>query len=257
MIAGCAPNKSDVADRIFSEAVRYMDEGNFNMAKLKLDSIIRFYDDRPRQAKQAKEMLNRVNIKEQEKSLQFLDSMLKENEKLKHLLVRNFVSSEDVGTGKFFTHRRQLPANSFNRTFIKAHLNEQGDFFISSRYHGQKWIDHQQIRAYYRDKSVLSQVVPADGVNNRRFENSPDKWEVINFRDGLDNGIIDFIASNWQLPIRIQFIGQEHHFIILEQFDREAIRDGYELSFIFRDIQKIKEEKEIVNSTLRQLKMQN
>jgi hypothetical protein len=40
----------------------------------------------------------------------------------------------------------------------------------------------------------------------------------------------------------------------MEQYDKEAIRDAYEISFILRETAKIKEQMENVKSTINKLK---
>lgn len=254
VLFACGPSRLEEAGRRLEEAHKLREAGNFNLAKLKLDTIIREYSDQAEKVMLARELLREININEQERSLHFLDSMLLVKEELLAPMMRNFILSDEYGTDKILIHRRQRPENSFNRTFLRAHLNEAGDFFISSRYHGTSWINHRQIRVYIRDQSVLSEVIPEDGFNNRRFEDGQDKWEIVNYKDGKDNGIIDFIAKNWNDPLRVQFIGQKHEYIIMEQFDREAIRDGYEISFILKDIREIKSEKQKTQNTLNELR---
>ncbi|SKC21618.1 outer membrane protein assembly factor BamD [Alkalitalea saponilacus] len=253
MVVGCGSNREEEAGERLQEAISLKEKGNFNLAKLKLDTLIHQYKDQAEYAQRARTLLRQINISEQERNLTFLDSMLVIQEETLQPMLRNFIVSDEYGSEKVFIHRRQRPENSFNRTYLKANLNESGDFFISSQYHGTEWIHHEQIRVYFRGESVSSIKVEEDGFNNRRFEDGQSKWEIIHFKDGKDNGIIDFIATNWDQPLRVQFIGRRHEYIIMEQFDREAIRDGYEISFILKEIQRIKDEREKVKRTLNRL----
>ncbi len=250
----CSPSRLDQAVVKLQEAVKLKDEGNINLARLKLDTLILQYSDQPEQIREAKELLRQINISEQERNIHYLDSMLLIQEERLEPMMKNFIVTDEYGTKKIFIHRRQRPENCFNRTFLRAHLNEFGDFFISSRYHGTKWINHHQIKVYYKGQSVSSESVPQDEFDNRQFEDGENKWEIVNYKDGKDNGIIDFIASNWNEPLRVQYIGQAYEYIIMEQFDREAIRDGYEISFILKEIKRIKEEISKINSLLQELK---
>lgn len=253
LIISCGPSRQEQAQEKLAEAISLKDSGNFNMAKLKLDSLIYEFKDLPEEADSAKALLTEINISEQTRNLQFLDSALVAQEALLEPLMKNFILSDEYGSTKILIHKRQKPENSFNRTFLRAHLNQSGDFFISSRYHGTKWIHHQQIKVYYNNQSVLSEIVKEDGFNNRRFEDGEFKWEIVNYKDGKDNGIVDFIANNWDSPLRVQFMGKGYEYIIMEKFDREAIRDGYEISFILKEIDRIKAEKVRVEQTLQTL----
>src|SRR5690606_34037267 len=98
------------------------------------------FKDLPEETKSAQALLREINISEQERNLLFLDSALIIQEALLEPLMKNFLLSDEYGSAKILIHKRQRPENSYNRTFLRAHLNEAGDFFISSRYHGTKWI---------------------------------------------------------------------------------------------------------------------
>ena len=251
----CAgPNREELANSRLQEIISLSETGNYNLAKLKLDSLILYFSDQKEQVEEAKNILKRLDILEQERNLQFLDSMLIVQEAMLEPLMKNFIVSDEYGAEKLLIHRRQRPENSFNRTFIRAFLYESGRFFISSRYHGERWIYHQQIRVYNNEQSVLSEIVPEDGHNNRRFEDQGLKWETVNYRDGKDNGIIDYIATYWKEPLKVQFMGKGNEYIVMEQFDKEAIRDGYEISFVLTEIDRIKEEKRKVEKTLQRLR---
>ena len=253
-ILGCnKTSREELAKNRLSEITRITEAGNFNLAKLKLDTLIQEFSDQTLQVNEAKGILKQLNIMEQERNLAFLDSLLITQEALLEPMMKNFIVSDEYGVEKILIHKRQRPENSFNRTFIRAYLYQSGIFYISSRYHGTNWIYHQQIKVYNKDQSVLSEVVPEDGFNNRRFDDQGVKWEIVNYKDGKDNGIIDYIASHWKEPLKVQFIGKGNTYIVMEQFDKEAIRDGYEISFVLKEIQRIKDEKRKVENALRNL----
>jgi len=254
LMISCGPSREEIANERLQEAEQLTREGNYNLAKLKLDTLLSQYKDQQKQAEQATRMLNRIILKEQQRNVNFLDSLLADEQKKLDPLMKNFIISDEYGSEKILIHKRQRPENSYNRTFIRAHPDLKGNFFISSRYHGTKWISHHQIKVYYGGKSAITESVPEDGFNNRRFEDGDFKWEIVNYKDGKDNGVIDFIAKNWQDPLRVQFIGKGYEYIIMEKFDREAIRDGYEISFILKDIARLKAEKKKALDTINHLK---
>jgi len=247
-------SREEQASKRLQEIIEICEAGNYNLAKLKLDTLIQNFGDQREKVDVAKFFLKQVDIMEQERNLQFLDSILMIQEALLEPMMKNFILSDEYGSDKILIHKRQKPENSYNRTFIRAFLYESGKFFISSRYHGDKWINHYQIKVYNNNQSVLSEVVPEDDFNSNRFEDQGLKWEFINYRDGKDNGIIDYIASHWQEPLKVHFIGKGNAYIVLEQFDKEAIRDGYEISFVLKEIQRIKDEKIKVQRTLQKMK---
>lgn len=247
---GCGPSQEEQADRKMQEAELLLDSGKFNLARLKLDTLMNEYGNLTEKVADARRLLNDIRVKELERNLAYLDSMIAVKENELEPLMKNFIRSDDYGTKPILIHRRQRPENSYNRTFIRAHLNPDGEFYISSRYFGDKWIKHNRIKVYHAGESVTSQEVPEDGFNNRRFEDGGNKWEIVNYMDGADNGIINFIAVNVEKPLKVQFIGEGHYYIVMEHFDKEAVRDGYETSFVLQELTGLRKERKKVKEEL-------
>lgn len=250
----CTPSAVKFADEMYEEAKALKDSGNFNLAKIKLDSVMLLAGNQSEKGQEARKLLAEIEIDEQERNLRFLDSALVEQEALLEPLMKNFTLSDEYGSEKLLIHKRQKPENSYNRTYLRAHLSEDGNFYISSRYHGSRWINHNKIRVYLGSESVNSEEVADNGIDMRRFEDGEFKWEFVYYKDGKDNGIVDFIAANSDKPLRVEFIGKSREYIIMEQYDREAIRDAYEISFILKEIKRIKDEKKKSEELLNKLK---
>ena len=251
---GCTPSAVKFADEMYEEAKALKDSGNFNLAKIKLDSVMLLAGNQSEKGQEARKLLAEIEIDEQERNLRFLDSALVEQEALLEPLMKNFTLSDEYGSDKLLIHKRQKPENSYNRTYLRAHLSEDGNFYISSRYHGSRWINHNKIRVYLGSESVNSEEVADNGIDMRRFEDGEFKWEFVYYKDGKDNGIVDFIAANSDKPLRVEFIGKSREYIIMEQYDREAIRDAYEISFILKEIKRIKDEKKKSEELLNKLR---
>ena len=254
LLTGCGQSRKEIASQKLDEAIQLRDSGQYNLAKLKLDTIINNFNDLTEEAAFAIRMLDEIKLMEQQRNLQYLDSMIAVKEKELEPLLKNFIRSDEYGSQPILIHKRQRPENSYNRTFIRAHLDTKGEFYISSRYYGTSWIKHNQIKVYHAGESVTSEVVPQDGFNNRRFQDGDSKWEIVSYKDGADNGIINFIASNVDKPLKVQFIGEKYYYIVMEQFDKEAIRDGYETSFVLQEMAGLREEKRQVKQQIEKLK---
>jgi hypothetical protein len=249
----CGPSEQELAQEKFNKAEQLYGEKQFNEAKLMIDSIIEIHSGQIEFVTRAKDLLRTITIKEQEANLQFLDSMLvAKNEELKPLM-KSFTESSDYGSKPILIHKRQKPENSYGRIYLRAHLDLEGNFFISSRYTGEERIYHNHIRVYNSGKAAMSEIIEEDGINNRHFDDGEISWEVINFKNGTDNGVIDFIANNWDQPLKVQFRGKKYHYILMEKFDKEAIRDGYEISFVLKEIKRIKSEISKVKKELSRL----
>ena len=255
VLMGCGPSAEEQAADKMEDAIRLKESGRLNQARMKLDTIIADYEDLTGQVADAKRLLRDIRLLEQKRSLAYLDSAITEKKAELDPLLDGFIESEDYGNKITYIHRRQRPEVSYHRTFLRAHLDESGNFYISSRYHGTEWIRHDQIRVYNAGESVTSEKIPEDSFDNRRFESGEDKFEIVRYKEGADNGIVDFIASNVEKPLKAEFIGDKHYYIVMEQFDKEAIRDAYETSFVLKELKGLKAEKRRVQKQI--LELQN
>ena len=61
--------------------------------------------------------------------------------------------------------------------------------------------------------------------------------------NGKDNGVIQFIADNADRKLKAVFLGKRTYFIVLEEFDKQAVKDALALSNALK--RKIQLEKEI------------
>jgi hypothetical protein len=250
--SGC--NRTKKVSDLYEQALHSFNQKEFNRSKLLIDSILSTYPDNVEFTVRSKDLLATITLSEQEANLKFLDSLLVVKEKELEPLMKNFEENNEVGDVPVLIHKRQKVDNSFNRTFISAYLNKDGEFYLSSRYVGSKRIYHNQIRIYHQDISVLSEPVAEDSIANRSFNDDGVFWEVVNYKNNRDNGIADVVSEHYKLPLKAEFIGRERYYIVLEQFDKEAIRDAYEISFLLREVKKIKEQRDNVEKTIKKIK---
>jgi hypothetical protein len=71
------------------------------------------------------------------------------------------------------------------------------------------------------------------------------RWEKVSYRNGKDNGVIEFIAQNADRRLKAVLLGKEYYYIILETYDKQAVKDALALSKALK--RKIQLEAEIQN----------
>ena len=72
------------------------------------------------------------------------------------------------------------------------------------------------------------------------------KWEKVSYRNGKDNGVIEFIAKHVDRNLKAVFLGKEYYYIILETYDKEAVRDALALSKAIKKRTKLQKEIEVL-----------
>ena len=68
------------------------------------------------------------------------------------------------------------------------------------------------------------------------------KWEKVTYRNGKDNGVIEFIANNTDRRLKAVFLGDRYHYIILETYDKQAVKDAIVLSEALKKRTKLENE---------------
>jgi hypothetical protein len=102
--------------------------------------------------------------------------------------------------------------------------------YLSSNYHGENWLEHTGLRVYDGDDDAKTLKIPIGDPNNHRSDFLEAKWEKVSYRNGKDNGVVEFIANNTERRLKAVFLGKEYYYVILETYDKEAVKDALALS---------------------------
>lgn len=129
-----------------------------------------------------------------------------------------------------YVHKKQDPERRWNKSFIQVHVDGKGELSISSNYYGDTWLDHTGIRVYDRDLQAKTDTIGLNTVLNHHSDFMNTKWEKVTYMNGADNGVIEFIARHADRKLKAVFLGKRYYYIILEDYDKQAIADGLFLS---------------------------
>jgi hypothetical protein len=55
-------------------------------------------------------------------------------------------------------------------------------------------------------------------------------WERVLYKNGASDSVIQFIATHVDASLKCVFLGTRQYYIVLEEFDKQAIKNAYELS---------------------------
>jgi len=138
--------------------------------------------------------------------------------------------------------KRQNTERRLNQSFIQVHLDERGELFISSNYYGDVWLNHVGLRVYDGVFQAKTDTVSLNDVNNHHSEFMNTHWEKVSYKNGKDNGVIQFIADHADRNLKAVFLGQRMYYIVLEQFDKQAVKDALALSNALKLKQKLEKE---------------
>lgn len=238
LCAACGLSDNEKAEVLLLEAKGLFEHEDYNGAKIIVDSLEKSYPNEIEAIADGRRLLWQVELSEQQSSIEYYDSLLVIERAKIIVLSKDFVYKPGPLPGHpgEYTHKRQKISNSYDRVFIKAHVQDDGVFYISSRYHGKSFIKHNAIRVYNQGLSMQTLEVPLDNVKNRRFDDGEEKWEIVRYYDDYENGVINFVASNIDQPLKVVFLGDKYHYIVMEKFDKEAIVKGALLASVLKNV---------------------
>jgi len=249
ILNSCKPSDEEQARLRLNKAKALIEQKDTTQALLQLDSLQRMFPKAMYSVNAAKNMAAEIKLSLLGNKQTKLDSANA------HILrLENSFDKVKTEYDRYtqYIHKKQNFDRGVNRSFIQVHLDERGDIYLSSNYYGQAALKHYALRVYDGELSAKTDSIPVGSDDNRASDFMEFKWEKVNYRNGCDNGVLAFIAQNADRKLKAVFIGRQQQFIILEDFDKKAIKDAFDLSsaikkrtVLEKEVQRLKQQMQI------------
>lgn len=243
LLFSCTGEKRN-AKTYLSEAESALLEGNYSLAKLKIDSIKELFPTSFDEINQGFALMQQVRMEENKRNIVFCDSMLAVNYQLLTEMLNNFTYVRDPQYQEFGDYVPKIyPLNtSFTQNGLRSAVSEKGQMYIESVLSGGS-LKHNKIKVATKDGSFAESLsVTTDGLNYR-FSTLNATYEIVRFAGNDDNGVAKFIYTFKEKPVTLSFIGNRTTTITLPETSKKAIAQSFELSTLILDIEKLKYEK--------------
>lgn len=234
------------AGELFQRAELSFADGDYSLAKLQIDSIRTLYPKAFDVRKAAVRLMQQVDLKEQQKTLVYLDSVMAVKQAELDAIKGRFVLEKDTAyqeVGNYF-YPTQVVEKNIGRSFLRGQVNELGEMSLTSIYCAGGNIHHTAVKVTAGD---LFAETPA----------SPDSYETTDlgkaiekadYKLGNDGGVIAFLVANRDKKnIRLEFIGDRNYKTVMHPNDVKAIAELSELARILTGIEEIKKEQKEAN----------
>lgn len=234
------------AGELFQRAELSFADGDYSLAKLQIDSIRTLYPKAFDVRKSAVRLMQQVDLKEQQKTLIYLDSVMAVKQAELDSIKGRFVLEKDTAyqeVGNYF-YPTQVVEKNIGRSFLRGQVNELGEMSLTSIYCAGGNIHHTAVKVTAGD---LFAETPA----------SPDSYETTDlgkviekadYKLGNDGGVIAFLVANRDKKnIRLEFIGDRNYKTVMQPNDVKAIAELSELARILTGIEEIKKEQKEAN----------
>lgn len=220
--------------------------GNYNEAKILIDSIKMLYPKAFETRRAGIGLMQEVELKEQEKSLVYLDSMLQAKQKDfdaikgKHTFEKD-AEYQNIGN---YLHPSQVIEKNLHRSFLRFQVDENGVMSMTSIYCGAHNIHHVAVKVTAPDGSFAETPAAKDSYETTDLG---EKIEKADFKLGEDGNVMGFLYLNKDKNIKVNYQGERPYSITMTAADRQALASVYELAQLLSSMTEIKKNMEEAN----------
>ncbi|MCL2649441.1 MAG: hypothetical protein FWD60_00260 [Candidatus Azobacteroides sp.] len=238
-------NDSKLAENLLKKARAFYESNKYANAKLYLDSLKVTFPKEAAIQKERLQLMHQVELGEQERNLNYCDSMLVVYKIKADSLKKNFLFEKDENydeTGKYLTKQQKIE-NNLQKTYIRCNTNEQGEMYLESVYYGTKPINHTKIKVSSPTGGYTeTESIPKDGGLNYSFQDLGATTEIVTYKKGKDGGVIQFICNNHNEKLKAEYIGDKSYTVWLTPVEKNAVVEVNELATVLSDIDRLKNE---------------
>ena len=220
--------------------------GDYSEAKIQIDSIKILYPKAFETRREGIGLMQQVELKEQEKTLVYLDSMLQDKQKEVDALKKNYTFEKDAEyqrTGNYL-HPSQVIEKNLHRSYLRFQVDETGVMSMTSIYCGPHNIHHLAVKVTAPDGSFAETPASKDSYETTDLG---EKIEKADYKLGEDGNVIAFLNLNKDKNIRVNYLGERSYATVMTPHERKAVAAVYELAQLLSSITEIKREMEEAN----------
>ena len=246
VLASCGNDAEKKANERLTTARTAFEQGDYNEAKLQIDSIKILYPKAFDARREGISLMQQIELKEQQQSLVYLDSILQTKQKEFESIKNKYVLEKDAEyqqTGHYFWPTQTVEKN-LHRSFLRFQVNEQGVMSMTSIYCGGSNLHHFAVKVIAPDGSFAETPASKDSYETTDLG---EKIEKADYKMGADGNVMGFLYLNRDKNIKVEYIGDRKYTTTMTSADRQALAGIYELSQLLSSIEQIKKEQEEAN----------
>lgn len=220
--------------------------GNYNEAKILIDSIKVLYPKAFETRRAGIGLMQEVELKEQEKSLVYLNSMLQAKQKEFDAIKGKYTFEKDAEYQNIgnYLHPSQVIEKNLHRSFLRFQVDENGVMSMTSIYCGAHNIHHVAVKVTAPDGSFAETPAAKDSYETTDLG---EKIEKADFKLGEDGNVMGFLYLNKDKNIKVNYRGERPYSITMTAADRQALVSVYELAQLLSSMTEIKKNMEEAN----------
>lgn len=245
VLSGCGDGGEKAAQLCLQKAREALQQENFNEAKLQIESIKVLYPKAFEARKQGIRLMQQIDLREQRKTLAYLDSMMQVKQAQFDSIRERFVLEKDTAyqeVGNWF-YPTQVVEKNLGRSFLRGQVSESGQMSLTSIYCAGGSLHHTAVRVSV-DDMFAETPTSKDSYETTDLGRSIEKAD---YKLGEDGGVADFIVAHRDKNIRLRFIGDKTYNAVMQKTDRQAIVELTGLARILSAMEQIRKEQKEAN----------
>ena len=245
VLAGCNQDEQK-AENLLKRAESSFLQGSYSEAKLQIDSVKVLYPKAFDARRAAINLMQRVDLKEQQQSLIYLDSLMDVKQASLDSIKGNFVLEKDTAyqeIGNYF-YPSQVVEKNVGRSFLRAQVSERGEMSLTSIFCAGGNLHHTAVKVSNKDAFAQTQV-SADSYETTDLGRAIEKCD---YPLGKDGGVVGFIVANREAKsLKLEFIGDRSYRTVMYANDIKAIAAVSDLARILASMEEIRKEQKEAN----------
>lgn len=247
----CADKEHQVAKRLYDSAVADFAEGNYNVAKLRLDSIHNQHRAGIEMRRMADTLRWKIELQENKRNIAYYDSVIEVSQPEIDNMRKNFVSTGDSAILGYdvFVHKSQ-GRHYLPHTNLLSEVRDNGDLYMISVFMGRE-LDHTSYEVSSEGVFKKSGEVPLSSAANNRFDDLGIRWEYVNYKPSLQNGTAEFVADYADKKVMVTLKSEKSVYkFYLDKRDKNAIKESVEFSSMIKSLRNIQKDKRIAEDNV-------
>ena len=245
VLAGCGDGGEKAAQLHLQKAEKALQMEMFSEAKSQIDSIKVMYPKAFEARKQGIKLMQQVDLKEQQKTLVYLDSAMQVKQAQFDSIKGNFVLEKDTAyqeIGNWF-YPTQVVEKNVGRSFLRGQVNELGEMSLTSIYCAGGQVNHTSVKVSVGD-TFAETPMSNDSYTTTDLGKTIEKAD---YKVSEDGGVVGFILTNQDKNIQLTFIGDKTYRTVMQKNDRKAIVELAELARILSGMEEIRKQQKEAN----------
>lgn len=220
--------------------------GNYSEAKMQIDSIKILYPKAFETRRAGIGLMQEVELKEQEKSLTYLNSMLQVKQAEFDAVKGKYTFEKDAEYQKtgHYLHPSQVLEKNLHRSYLRFQVDETGVMSMTSIYCGSHNIHHVAVKVTAPDGSFAETPASKDSYETTDLG---EKIEKADYKLGEDGNVMGFLYLNKDKNIKVNYQGERPYSTNMTPADRQALASVYELAQLLSSMTEIRKNMEEAN----------